>query len=46
LPNPLQDKEFVLSGIQTAYKDVKVMQSSAKAIEFLQRIVQVRTRCA
>lgn len=38
---PNQDKEFVLSGIQNAYKDIKVMQSKAKAEEFLQKIIQV-----
>jgi hypothetical protein len=31
----------VLSGIQHAYKDVKVMQNTARAAEFLQKIVQV-----
>jgi hypothetical protein len=42
----LQDKEFVLSGIQNAYKDVKVMQSLPKAQEFLQKIVQVPSDAA
>lgn len=38
-----QDKEFITSAIQHAYKDVEVMQQEAKAAEFLEKIVQVST---
>lgn len=36
-----QDKEFITSAIQHAYKDVEAMQQEAKAAEFLEKIVQV-----
>lgn len=45
LPNvicPEQDKHFVTSAIQSAYKDVEVMKSEDMATEFLDKIVQVR----
>jgi len=34
----------VLSGIQSAYKDISAMQSSSKAMEFLQKIIQVKAQ--
>jgi hypothetical protein len=39
----LQDKDFIMSAIQNAYKEVELMQNEDKAADFLEKIVQVRT---
>lgn len=37
-----QDKAFITSAIQSAYKDINIMTNEDKAVEFLEKIVQVR----
>lgn len=39
-----QDKDFVGSAIQSAYKEVEIMKEEGKAAEFLDKIVQVGRR--